>query len=133
MTLPDLGQAVVINNLARQVPETVPGVQTLESNLETIGFKVKSYKDFNAQVKTYFYRLQRSCGKVMFLHLSVILFMGGVSVKRGSLSGRPPPATVVRLRAGGTHPTVMHSPCKNPFIKLLNLGSTFTCNPLNQL
>ena len=31
----------------------------------------------------YFYRPQRSCGKVMFLHLSVILFTGG------SLSGRP--------------------------------------------
>ena len=29
----------------------------------------------------YYYRLQRSCGKVMFLHLSVILFTGGVSVE----------------------------------------------------
>ena len=28
-----------------------------------------------------------SCGKVMFLHLSVILFMGGGSLSRGSLSG----------------------------------------------
>ena len=28
---------------------------------------------------THFYRPQRSCGKVMFLHLSVILFGGGVS------------------------------------------------------
>ena len=27
-----------------------------------------------------------SCGKVMFLHLSVILFMGGGSLSRGSLS-----------------------------------------------
>ena len=57
----------------------------------------------------------------MFLHLSVILFTGGslssrlslsrgVSVQGGlcpggSLSGRPP----VQLRAGGTHPTGMHS------------------------
>ena len=33
------------------------------------------------------YRPQRSCGKVMFLHLSVILFTGsGVSLSRGSLS-----------------------------------------------
>ena len=41
--------------------------------------------------RTVNYRPQRSCGKVMFLHLSVILFMGeslsrGVSVQRGSLS-----------------------------------------------
>ena len=52
MTLPDLGHAVVINNLATQLPETVPGVETLESTLETVGFKVKSYKDFSVQVKT---------------------------------------------------------------------------------
>ena len=52
MTLPDLGHAVVINNLATQLPEMVPVVETLESTLETIGFKVKSYKDFNVQVKT---------------------------------------------------------------------------------
>ena len=32
------------------------------------------------------YRPQRSCGKVMFLHLSVILFTGGFSVQGGSLS-----------------------------------------------
>ena len=33
-----------------------------------------------------YYRPQRSCGKVMFLHVSVILFTG----RGGSLSGRPP-------------------------------------------
>ena len=40
-----------------------------------------------------FYRPQRTCGKVMFLHLCVILFTGGsLSLSRGkeSLSGRPP-------------------------------------------
>ena len=65
-------------------------------------------------------RPQRSCGKVMFLHLSVILFMcggdlcpgrvsvQGVSVQQGgSLSGRQ----AVQLRAGGTHPTGIHSCC----------------------
>ena len=42
---------------------------------------------------------KRSCGKVMFLHLSVILLTGLVSVQGGgSLS-----------RAGGTRPTGMHS------------------------
>ena len=46
-------------------------------------------------LKSYNYHPQRSCGKVMFLHLSVILFTGGMSVPacitghmtRGSLSG----------------------------------------------
>ena len=100
-----------------------------------------------------YYRPQRSCGKVMILHLCVILFggggslsqhvpqvtwpggvsvpgglylggslSGGVSVQGGPCSGgslsrrgspvrenpprqRPP----VRWRAGGTHPTGMHS------------------------
>ena len=33
-----------------------------------------------------YYRPQRSCGKVMFLHLSVILFTGGVGV--GGMHGR---------------------------------------------
>ena len=34
----------------------------------------------------FFYRSQRSCRKVMFLHLSVILFTGGSLSKGGSLS-----------------------------------------------
>ena len=38
-----------------------------------------------------FYRPQRTCGKVMFLHLCVILFTrGSLSRGNGSLSGRPP-------------------------------------------
>ena len=32
----------------------------------------------NIQTLVYYYRPQLSCGKVMFLHLSVILFTGGV-------------------------------------------------------
>ena len=100
---------------------------------------------------------KRSCGKVMFLHLSVILFtrgflsMGslstgvsvqggslsrGVSVQglsvqwsvcrreslsRGSLSGRPP--TAVRLRAGITHPTGMHSCIKGKHCVLFHLST----------
>ena len=41
-----------------------------------------------------------SCGKVVFLHLSVILLTGPLS------GGRPPPG---RPEADGTHPTGMHS------------------------
>ena len=73
---------------------------------------------------------KRSCGKVMFLHLSVILFTGGSlsrgvsvwgSLSRGSLSegvsvqglclggsmSRETP--LYGGRAGGMHPTGMHS------------------------
>ena len=78
------------------------------------------------------HRQQWSCGKVMFLHLSVILFTGVSlprgdlypggslsrgslsrgsvsrgSLSRGSLSGRPP----IQLHVGGTHPNGMHSCC----------------------
>ena len=77
---------------------------------------------------------RESCDKVMFLHLSVILFMGGslsrggglcrgVSVQgvsvQGGLSGRPP----IWLHAGGTHPTGMHSCCEKTHITLSNYVS----------
>ena len=68
------------------------------------------------------YRPQRSCGKVMFLHVSAILSMGGVcqdtpigrhKPPRQTLPshthspGKHPPVTVTA--ADGTHPTGMHS------------------------
>ena len=40
----------------------------------------------NQQMSNSFYRPQRSCGKVMFLHLCVIVFTGGLC-PGGSLSG----------------------------------------------
>ena len=43
----------------------------------------------------------------MFLHLSVILFTGGVSVQGVSVQGDP--QTTIQLGAGSTHPTGMHS------------------------
>ena len=48
-------------------------------------------------------------GKVMFLHLYVILFtrLGGVVCIHGSL--HPGDTTGYGQRAGGTHPTGMHS------------------------
>ena len=50
-----------------------------------------------------YYRPQRSCGKVMFLHMSVILSTGPLD---------PPPADTfpqTATEADGTHPTGMHS------------------------
>ena len=83
-----------------------------------------------------YYRPQRSCGKVMFLHLSVILFRGGClpqymlgytpqadtpwadttpdrhpPLGRHIPLGRPLPAETA---ADGTHPTGMHS-CSQSF------------------
>ena len=59
--------------------------------------------------KSHYYRSQRSCGKVMVLHLSVILFTGRVSAQggclpRGGVADTPPP------RARGRH-SLLPSPC----------------------
>ena len=51
MTYPYLGHAIIIDNLATELPETVADVENLKSTLELIGFKVKIYKDLNFQVK----------------------------------------------------------------------------------
>ena len=80
-----------------------------------------------SHLETSNYRLQRSCGKVIFLHLSVNLFTGGVSLSKGG-DLCPGEWSPVRLRAGGTHPTGMF-PC-------LNFNSTSpdiwtSCNKIN--
>ena len=77
----------------------------------------------------FFIASQRSCGKVMFLHLSLILFTGGLCLGEGglcpgggsvqgwslsggiSVHGVSARETPVQLRAGGVHPTGMHSSC----------------------
>ena len=48
----------------------------------------------------YFYRPQRSCGKVMFLHLSVILSTGG----GGCLADTPSADTPLGRQPLGRHP-----------------------------
>ena len=50
MDLPDLGHAVIINNLRSQVPETSEDVDALRAALEAVGFNVKCYDDCNVQV-----------------------------------------------------------------------------------
>ena len=82
------------------------------------------------------YRPQRSCVKVIFLHLSVILFTGGCAWQGACMTGRvwqgvcvaggmcarghvwqwgafharpPPDTTRYGQWAGGTHPTGMHT------------------------
>ena len=65
-----------------------------------------------------YYRPQRSCGKVMFSQVSVILFTGGlwqtppwVDTPTPGLTplGRPPPRQTPPLRWLLQHPTGMHS------------------------
>ena len=51
MKLPNLSHAVIVNNLATENPETIPGMDSLVTTLMEIGFKVKQYKDINFQVK----------------------------------------------------------------------------------
>ena len=55
------------------------------------------------------YRTQRSCGKVMFLHLFVShsVHKGGVS--QHALGQTSPPPLPTATAADGTHPTGVHS------------------------
>ena len=80
------------------------------------------YTERNTNTKANFYRPQRSWGKVMFLHVSVILFIGG------SLQTPPWANTLlctvhagIRSTIGGTHPTVMHTCLLWP-LSLLNVN-----------
>ena len=84
--------------LCRWFTEFVIILMTVKVNIDTDLLKAKGpYENKTAVHHTRFsvialvlfwfnYRPQRSCGKVVFLHVSLILFTGGM----GSLSGRPP-------------------------------------------
>ena len=65
--------------------------------------------------KSYIYRLQTKFAKVIFSQVFVCP-RGAGGLYRGGLSGRPP----VRLRAGGTHPTGMHSCLALCTLQILN-------------
>ena len=92
-----------------------------------------SVDDWTAEraiIASNFYRPQRSCGKVMFLHLSAILFTWGVCIRACTMEDTrpgqtpPPPWADTPLAeipqadtppqqtataADGTHPTGMYS------------------------
>ena len=61
-------------------------------------------RSMNERIRGIFTVHNSSCGKVMFLHMSVILFRGGVWV---DIPRQTPPQTATA--AGGTHPNEMHS------------------------
>ena len=50
MSLPRLGNAIIINNVSRSVPGYEADVKRLKEMYETIGFDVFIYRDPNAQV-----------------------------------------------------------------------------------
>ena len=90
-----------------------------------------------------YYRPQRSCGKVMFLHVSVILSTvegGGRQTPPGQLpwadspwadsprTGRHhPPPTGTATAAGGTHPYGMHS-CRTTDLLYMKMGILILCS-----
>ena len=63
------------------------------------------------------YRPQCSCGKVMFLHLSVIL--PDTPLPGQTPPGQTPPSEMV-VASGGTHPTGMHSCLINVYLICLH-------------
>ena len=99
---------------------TIDGNSIRISKLISLG----RYFQYQAPLSTIFsadYCPQRSCGKVMFLHLSVILFIGGYLAD--TLLGRPPgvdtPSQKMASAADGTRPTGMHSCLNYHFTALL--------------
>ena len=50
MTLPSLGHAVIVNNIASELPGSKVDVEALKDAYETVGFDVQVHDDFSAQV-----------------------------------------------------------------------------------
>ena len=50
MSLPRLGNAIIINNVSRSVPGSEADVKRMKEAYETVGFDVYVYMDPNAQV-----------------------------------------------------------------------------------
>ena len=50
MSLPRLGNAIIINNVSRSVPGSEADVKRMKEVYETVGFDVYVYRDPTAQV-----------------------------------------------------------------------------------
>ena len=50
MKLSKMGHAVLLNNLAMKIPETVADIDTIKRTLETIGFRVECRNNLNFKV-----------------------------------------------------------------------------------
>ena len=52
MTLPRLGHAIIVNNVASEMPGSNEDVKALKESYETVGFDVQVHNDCDAQVNT---------------------------------------------------------------------------------
>ena len=53
MKLPKLGHAVIINNVASEVPGSNEDVKALKEAYQTVGFEVQVHENCTAQVDTF--------------------------------------------------------------------------------
>ena len=68
MSLPRLGNAIIINNVSKSVPGSEADVKRLKEMYETVGFDVFIYRDPNAQVLSL---ISNSCFRLLvdLLHI----------------------------------------------------------------
>ena len=52
MSLPRLGHAVIVNNIASELPGSKVDVEALRDAYDTVGFDVQVHEDYSAQVKS---------------------------------------------------------------------------------
>ena len=60
MNLPNLGHAVIINNVVGEMPESMEDVQALKTTYEKVGFTVQVHTNCSAQVTVCVYQTQRA-------------------------------------------------------------------------
>ena len=53
MSLPRLGNGIIINNVSRSAPGSEADVKRLKETHETVGFDVFTYRDPTAEVRKY--------------------------------------------------------------------------------
>ena len=53
MSLPRMGQAIIINNVAAEMPGSLADVEALQAAYKNVGFHVSSYSDCTIQVSAY--------------------------------------------------------------------------------
>ena len=50
MSLPNLGHAIIVNNVVNEMPGSMEDVEALKTTYEKVGFKVQVHTDCTAQV-----------------------------------------------------------------------------------
>ena len=58
MTLPNLGHAVIINNVVGEMPGSMEDVQALKTTYEKVGFTVQVHTNSSAQVTVCVYQTE---------------------------------------------------------------------------